>query len=74
MADLARFVAVLCGPAMAVVARMIDSADDRRERARLNELNWLRAQFEGPGSDSYRPPDRVSTTEKPAIDTCEEMT
>jgi hypothetical protein len=33
---------------MAIVGRLIDSADDRRERARLSELNRLRRQFEGP--------------------------
>jgi hypothetical protein len=33
---------------MAIVSRLIDSADDRRERARLSELNRLRRQFEGP--------------------------
>ena len=74
MADLARFVAAVCGPAMAMVTLVIDSADDRRERARLAELNWLRGQFEGPAANSCLPPDRVPTTEKAAIDTCEEMT
>ena len=74
MADLARFVAVVCGPALAMVARVIDSPDDRRERAQLAELNRLRGQFEGPAADSCLPPDRVPTTEKAEIDTCEEMT
>jgi hypothetical protein len=48
MPDLARLVAIGCAPAMAIVGRLIDSADDRRERARLSELNRLRRQFEGP--------------------------
>lgn len=48
MPYLARSVAVVCAPAMAIVSRLIDSADDRRERARLSELNRLRRQFEGP--------------------------
>lgn len=74
MADLARFVAAVCGPAMAMVARVIDSADDRRERARLDELNRLRGQFEGPAPDSCSPADRVSTIEQVTTDTCEEMT
>lgn len=74
MADLARFVAVVCGPTLAMVARVIDSADDRHERARLAELNRLRGQFAGPAADSCLPPDGVPTSEKAAIDTCEEMT
>ena len=56
MLDMVKYVAVVCTPAMAIVARLSDSADDRRVRAQLNELNWLRAQFEGPESDSYPPP------------------
>ena len=48
MPYLARSVAVICAPALAIVGRLIDSADDRRERARLSELNRLRRQFEGP--------------------------
>ena len=48
MPYLARSLAVVCAPAMAIVGRLLDSADDRRERARLSELNRLRRQFEGP--------------------------
>lgn len=41
MADVVRLVAAVCAPALAIVARMIDSADDRSDRARLRELNQL---------------------------------
>ena len=58
MPDLARWLAgtmrVACAPVMAVVDRVIDSADARRERARLRELNRLRGQFEGPEARTPR--------------------
>jgi hypothetical protein len=59
MPYLARSVAVVCAPAMAIVSRLLDSADDRRERARLSELNRLRRQFEGPDE---RPPQQERTS------------
>jgi hypothetical protein len=61
-----RFVAAVCAPAMAVVTWMVDSSDERRERARLKEVNRLRRQFEGPEScgDSYPQQDRVPTTKQ----------
>ena len=55
MPYLARCVAAVCAPAMAIVGRLIDSADDRRERARLSELNRLRRQFEGPEERTQQP-------------------
>ena len=63
MPNMVRFVATVCAPAMAIITWMIDSPDARRERARLNELNRLRRQFEGPQSrsDSYPLQDRVPT-------------
>ena len=48
MPDLVPWVAAACAPAMAIVGRLIDSADDRRERAQLTELTLLRRQFAGP--------------------------
>jgi hypothetical protein len=33
---------------MAIVARLIDSPDDRRDRARLVELSLLQQQLRGP--------------------------
>lgn len=51
MADLVTYVAVVCAPVMAVVGRVMGTADDRRERARLAELDQLRRQFEGPDEE-----------------------
>ena len=48
MLDVVKFVAAVCAPTMAVVGLMIDSPDDRRERARLSELDLLRRQLEDP--------------------------
>jgi hypothetical protein len=64
MSDVVKFVAAVCAPAMAIVTRLVDSADDRRERAQLSELNRLRCQFEGPIADSCLLADRVSATEQ----------
>lgn len=66
MPYMVRCVAAACAPAMAIVAWVIDSTDDRRERARLDELNRLRLQFEGPDPRSSSCPsaDRVPTTEQ----------
>jgi hypothetical protein len=47
MADMVRYAAALCAPALAIVARMVDSADNRHDRARLRELNRLQRQIEG---------------------------
>lgn len=64
MPYLARLVAAVCAPTMTIVGRVIDSTDDRRDRARLSELNRLRLQFEGPEplSGSCPSAERVSTT------------
>jgi hypothetical protein len=66
MASMVRCVAAVCAPAMAFVTWMLDSSDDRRDRARLSELNRLRRQFEGPrfGDDSYPLHDGVPTTKQ----------
>ena len=58
------FVAAVCAPAMAIVTRLVDSADDRHERARLSEFTRLRCQFEGPIADSCLPADGVPTPEQ----------
>ena len=47
MLDMAKYVAVICAPTMAIVARLMDSADDRRDRARLDEFIRLQQQAEG---------------------------
>ena len=47
MADMVRFVAAVCAPTMAIVARAVDSADDRRDRARLREITRLQRQVGG---------------------------
>lgn len=47
MADMVRFVAAVCAPAMAIIARVVDSADDRRDRARLREITRLQRQVGG---------------------------
>ena len=60
MRDVVRTVAVVCAPAMAIVSRLIDSADDRRERARLSELNSLRRQLEDPTNEHVNKKGRQS--------------
>lgn len=47
MLDVVKFVAAVCAPAMAIVTRLVDSADDRRERAGLTELSRLQAEMYG---------------------------
>lgn len=47
MLDVVKCVAAVCAPAMAVVARVIDSADDRHDRAHLQEHNRLLSQMQG---------------------------
>ena len=46
MPDIVRCVALLCAPAMAVVTRFADSADDRRDRARRDQLTQLLEQVQ----------------------------
>jgi hypothetical protein len=46
MLDVVKCVAVMCAPAMAVVARVIDSADDRHDRAHLPEHYRLLSQMQ----------------------------
>jgi hypothetical protein len=74
MLDMVKYVAAVCAPAMAIVARVSDSAEDRRDRAVLSELNRLHAQLAEPESDSCPPTYRVSHRGKHRSNTCEEMT
>lgn len=48
MPNIVRYLAAVCAPTMAIVARLIDSPDDRRDRARLAELTRLQRQLRGP--------------------------
>ena len=42
-----KYMAVVCAPMLAIVARLMDSADDRRDRAHLRELTRLQRQMQG---------------------------
>jgi hypothetical protein len=46
MLDVVKYVAAICAPTMAVVARLSDSSDDRRDRGRLGELIRLQGQMQ----------------------------
>ena len=46
MLDVVKYVAAMCAPTMAVVTWLSDSADDRRERARVGELMRLQGYAE----------------------------
>ena len=46
MLDVVKYVAAVCAPTMAVVAWLSDSADDRRDRDRLDELMRLQGQIQ----------------------------
>jgi hypothetical protein len=47
MPEMIKFLAVVCAPTMAIVARLMDSADDRRDRARMQEHLRLHRQMQG---------------------------
>jgi len=46
MLNVVKYVAAVCAPTMAIVARLSDSADDRRDRGRLGELVRLLGQMQ----------------------------
>jgi len=48
MLDVVKYVAAVCAPTMALLARVIDAPDDRRDRARLMVGLQRRSTFEGP--------------------------
>lgn len=48
MPDVVRLAAAVCAPTMAIVAWLMDSPDDRLDRGRLDELNRLQRQIQGP--------------------------
>lgn len=69
MPYIVRCIAAVSAPTLAIVAWIFDSTDDRQERARLNELNWLRRQFEGPGAQTTHNRSRAGYR-KPSKQTC----
>lgn len=44
MPDVVKYVAAVCAPTLAIIARLSDSADDRRDRRRIDELIRLQGE------------------------------